>query len=111
MKKFLALLLLFGIVGCNTEEKVPETIIEMTNQLILFKSRLIECDTLESCTTLATELNSFMIEVNHPDNDGQLCLKYAKCYEALIDTTQYGITEEFIDKLMLLTSKLIFPDE
>ena len=111
MKKLLALLLLFGIVGCNAEEKVPESIIEMTNQLILFKSKLIECNSFESCSTLPTELNSYLIEVNHPDNDGQLCNKYVECYEALVDVTQYGLSEEFIEKLMLLISKSIFQDE
>ena len=111
MKKLLALLLIFGIVGCNTKEEVPESIIEMTNQLILFKSQLIECNSFESCTSLPTELNSYLIEVNHPDNDGQLCNKYVKCYEALVDVTQYGLSEEYIEKLMLLTSKTIFPDE
>ena len=105
------LLTLLILGGCTTEEKVPESIIEMTNQLIQFKSQLVECDSLKSCETVATDMSSYIIEVNHPDNDGQLCNKHAKCYEAVVDLTQYSFSEEYIEKLSLFIGESIFTDD
>ncbi len=112
-KKALTTILLTLLVlgGCSTEEKVPESIIEMTNQLIQFKSQLVECDSLKSCETVATDMSSYIIEVNHPDNDGQLCNEHAKCYEAVVDLTQYSFSEEYIDKLTSLLDKSLFSDD
>ena len=102
-------LLLLG--GCSQEEGTPESIDEMTNKLVQFKSELTECDSLESCEKVSTDMMSYMIEVNHPENDGQLCNEYAACYEASVDLTQYGLSEEYINKLATLMDKRLFPDD
>jgi len=105
------LLILLVLGGCSQEEGTPESIIEMTNKLVQFKSELTECDSLESCEKVSTDMTSYMIEVNHPENDGQLCNQYAECYEAYVDLTQYGLSEEYINKLSTLMDKRLFPDD
>ncbi len=102
---FSILLLMLG--GCSQEEKTPTSIIEMTSQLIQFKFELSECDSLESCEKVSTNMSSYLIEVNHPENGGQLCNKYAECYEASVDLIQYSVSEEYINKL----SSLIYSDD
>ena len=103
----ITLLTLLLLGGCSQEEKTPTSIIEMTNQLIQFKFELSECDSLESCEKVSTDMSSYLIEVNHPENGGQLCNKYAECYEASLDLIQYSVSEEYINKL----SSLIFSDD
>jgi len=105
------LLTLLVLSGCSQEEGTPESIIEMTNKLVQFKSELRECESLESCEKVSTDMTSYMIEVNHPENDGQLCNQYAECYEASVDLTQYGLSEEYINKLATLMDKRLFPDD
>ena len=102
-------LLLLG--GCSQEEGTPESIDELTNKLVQFKSELTECDSLESCEKVSTDMMSYMIEVNHPENDGQLCNEYAECYEASVDLTHNGLSEEYINKLATLMDKRLFPDD
>ena len=108
------LILIFALVllgGCSdADENMPESITDMTNQLISFKSQLVECDTFESCGTVSTDMTSYMIEVNHPDNDGQLCNKYAKCYEASVDLIEYGFSEEYLEKLASFLDASLFPN-
>ena len=106
----ITLLTLLVLSGCSQEEKTPTSIIEMTNQLIQFKFELSECGSLESCEKVSTDMTSYMIEVNHPENDGQLCNQYAECYEASVDLTQY-LSEEYINKLATLMDKRLFPDD
>ena len=112
IKNLTTLLLTFLVLGgCSQEEGTPKSIIEMTNKLVQFKSELTECDSLESCEKVSTDMTSYMIEVNHPENDGQLCNQYAECYEASVDLTQYGLSEEYINKLATLMDKRLFPDD
>ena len=105
------LLTLLVLGGCTSEEKIPESITDMTNKLINFKLQLVECDSLKSCEMVTTDMSSYIIQVNHPENDGQLCNKYAKCYEVFVDLTQYGFSEEYIEKLSLFIGESIFTDD
>jgi len=86
----LSLLLLFSF-------NVFASVSEMTLKMLEAKEQMVTCDTLKSCTKINLEYYAY---INHPDNakDLESCGEDGKCYEAMMDTSMYLLTD-YLDKL------------
>ena len=93
MKKLILIsaLLLFSV-------DVFASVSDMTLKMLEAKEQLVACDTLESCSKINLEYYAY---INHPDNtkDLESCGEDGKCYEAMMDTTMYLLTD-YLPKLM-----------
>ena len=93
---FFAILL---IIGCSHEEKVPENIVEMTEKILEYESKLIKCDSLESCEKISSQVDILLNDMFLPESHGHLCYSYSECFDAADNLTKYILSKEYFEKI------------
>ena len=99
MNKLTIFFAILIIIGCSHEEKVPENIIEMTEKILEYESRLVKCDSLESCEKISSQVDILLNDMFLPENYGHLCYSNSECFEAANNLTEYILSKEYFQKI------------